>query len=202
VGSQFRKRRNIAHLTRGGHAADAECFQESAMTRSLIPLLGASALALLGSSATANEKPKSGCSEVEARQFDFWIGHWNVAEKDKPAGTNTIERILEGCALIENWSSAQGGSGKSLNFFDRADGKWHQTWIDASGGALFLSGRFENGTMRMEGERPAEGKQAASRHRITWTPLAGGKVRQLWESSPIGKEAWAVQFDGLYTPGK
>ena len=169
------------------------------MTRSLIAFVGASTLALLAGSGTADEKPTRGCSDPQAHQFDFWIGRWVVTEKDKPAGTNTIERILDGCALLENWSGAQGSSGKSLNFYDRADQKWHQTWIDGSGGALFLSGEFENGAMRMEGERPAEGGQPASRHRITWTPLAGGGVRQLWESSVRGKEEWAVQFDGLYT---
>ena len=172
------------------------------MTRSLITLLSASTFALLASSVTAEEKPKRGCNDAQAHQFDFWIGHWMVTEKDKPAGTNTIERILDGCALLENWSGAKGGSGKSLNFYDRADAKWHQTWIDGSGGALLLSGRFENGAMRMEGERPAEGPQPATKHRITWTPLAAGRVRQLWESSPNGKEEWTVQFDGLYTPAQ
>ena len=172
------------------------------MPRSFIALLGASFLACMASLVTADEKPKRGCSDAEARQFDFWIGHWAVTEKGKPAGTNAIERILDGCALLENWTGAQGGSGKSLNFFDRGDGKWHQTWVDGSGGALFLAGTFANGAMRMEGERPAADKQPASRHRITWTPLAGGTVRQLWESSPSDKEAWTVQFDGLYTPIK
>jgi hypothetical protein len=172
------------------------------MTRSLISLVGAGTLALLTGSVAADEKPKPGCNDPEARQFDFWIGHWNVTEKDKQAGMNTIERILDGCALLENWSGAQGGSGKSLNFYDRADQKWHQTWIDRSGGALFLSGRFEKGAMRLEGERPAESTQPASRHRISWTPLPGGKVRQLWESSADGGEHWTVQFDGLYSPAQ
>jgi hypothetical protein len=170
------------------------------MSRSLFVLLGASILACVGSLVTADENPKKGCSAAEAHQFDFWIGRWTVMEKGNPAGTNSIERLLDGCALLENWTGAKGGSGKSLNFYDRGDGMWHQTWIDGGGGALFLSGKFENGAMRMEGARPAEDKQPASRHRITWTPLAGGKVRQLWESSPAGKEEWTVQFDGLYTP--
>ncbi len=169
------------------------------MARSLIALLVASFLACVGSLVAADEKPR-GCSAAEAHQFDFWIGRWAVSENGKPAGTNSIERILDGCALLENWTGAQGGTGKSLNLYDRGDGMWHQTWIDGRGGALFLAGRFENGAMRLEGARPAEDKQPASRHRITWTPLPGGKVRQLWESSPSGREEWAVQFDGLYSP--
>jgi len=57
---------------------------------------------------------------------------------------------------------------------------------------------IENGAMRLTGERPATAKQPAMRHRITWTPLPDGKVRQLWESTPASKEHWTVQFDGLY----
>jgi hypothetical protein len=149
---------------------------------------------------SSDEKPKAGCHDANARQFDFWIGRWQVSQAGKPAGINHIEKILDGCALLENWTGALGGTGKSLNFFDRDDGLWHQTWIDGSGGALQLSGRFENGAMRLAGERPPGADQPATRHRITWTPLPGGKLRQLWESTPSGMERWAVLFDGLYEP--
>jgi hypothetical protein len=171
------------------------------MNRYLITLAAASAL--VGAiPASAQEKPVQGCKSAEARQFDFWIGEWRVTENGKPAGHNRIEPLLDGCALLENWIGAQGGAGKSLNFFDRDDGLWHQTWIDRSGGALFLSGRFSNGAMRLTGERPASDKQPAMRHRITWTTQADGSVRQLWESSPPGKEEWATQFDGRYVREK
>jgi hypothetical protein len=166
-----------------------------------IGLALAAALLVGGSQCmSAEDPPRPDCKDGASRQFDFWVGRWRVTENGKPAGDNRIERILEGCALLENWTGAQGGEGKSLNFFDRDDGLWHQTWIDRSGGALFLAGRFENGAMRMEGERAATGKEPPTRHRITWTPLPGGKVRQLWESTPVGKDQWSTQFDGLYTP--
>jgi hypothetical protein len=164
--------------------------------------LGAVLLVCGVNSFGADEQPKSPCAAETMHQFDFWIGHWNVTEKGKAAGTSHIEQILDGCALLENWTGAGGGDGKSLNFFDRSDGLWHQTWVDRSGGALFLAGKFENGAMRLEGARPATAKQPAVRHRITWTAQPGGKVRQLWESSPTDKEEWTVQFDGLYEPSK
>jgi hypothetical protein len=69
----------------------------------------------------SDEKPKGGCHDPSARQFDFWIGRWQVSQAGKPAGNNHIEKILDGCALLENWTGAQGGTGKSLNFFDRDD---------------------------------------------------------------------------------
>ena len=151
----------------------------------------------LGADPEPKAKPVP-CSSEQHRQFDFWIGRWTVTEKGQPAGHNDIQRILGGCALLENWTGAQGGTGKSVNFFDRVDGQWHQTWVDGSGGALLLSGKFADGAMRLEGQRPATDKQPAMRHRITWTALPGGEVRQLWESSPAGREEWTVQFDGRY----
>ncbi len=156
----------------------------------------------LGGVPRAGEAPPSPakCTAAEQRQFDFWVGEWDVTEKGKPAGHSRIERILDGCALLENWSGAGGSEGRSLNFFDRDDGRWHQAWIDAAGEALFLSGRFADGAMRLEGERRATGKQPAMRHRITWTRLPDGTVRQLWESSPPGSERWQVMFDGHYAP--
>jgi hypothetical protein len=158
----------------------------------------AATLLLTASGAGMAEPPAARCTAAEMRQFDFWVGEWTVTDRGKLAGHNRIERILGGCALLENWSGAAGGAGKSLNFFDADDARWHQTWVDASGGALFLAGRFENGAMRLEGERPAAGETPATRHRITWTPLSDGRVRQLWESTPAGRESWSVQFDGLY----
>lgn len=164
--------------------------------------VGVALLACASCLANADEKPEAACGDPVMHQFDFWIGRWQVTENGKPAGTNSIERILDGCALLENWVGAQGGAGKSLNFYDRADGLWHQTWVDRSGGALNLAGKFLDGAMRLVGERPATAKGPATRHRITWTPLPDGKVRQLWESSLSGKEEWTVQFDGLYVPAR
>lgn len=39
-------------------------------------------------------------------------------------------------------------------------------------------------------------------HRITWTPLPDGRVRQLWESRAEDPkdESWMQVFDGYYSP--
>jgi hypothetical protein len=168
------------------------------MHHARVALAAASAVFSTAGLVSAAEPPASNCTSAQMRQFDFWVGRWTVIDRGKLAGRNHVEIILGGCALLENWSGAGGGAGKSLNFFDADDARWHQTWIDATGGALFLAGRFENGAMRMEGKRGAAGETPATRHRITWTPLPDGRVRQLWESTPAGREEWSVQFDGLY----
>ncbi len=53
------------------------------------------------------------CEHIaEFRQFDFWIGDWNVVSSGQPAGTNHIEKHENGCFLMENWVSVNAGNGK------------------------------------------------------------------------------------------
>lgn len=140
------------------------------------------------------------CSAPENRQFDFWIGSWNVENPSGVfVGTNDIAPILGGCALEENWKGSKGLVGKSLNTWDVLDRRWHQTWIDSSGNLLKLSGGLTDGKMVLSGEQPSTDKPGTTvRHRITWTPLEPDKVRQFWETSSDNGTTWEVAFDGLY----
>ena len=140
-------------------------------------------LALFASPAIAQDDapaapPASPCAGDEYRQFDFWIGHWTVTQNDQPAGSNHIEAIDGGCALAENWTSANAGfTGHSLNSYDRVTGEWHQTWVDSGGTVLKLDGGLENGSMVLSGAgMTADGKTITNR--ITWTPAENGTVRQ------------------------
>ena len=121
------------------------------------------------------------CEDPVHRQFDFWIGEWNVTSPDgKTAGTNRISKIAGGCVLLEEWTGARGMTGKSFNVYEPDRGVWHQTWVDSTGSVLRLDGKFENGAMRL----------ANDSNRITWTPLGGGDVRQVWEQSGDGGKTW------------
>lgn len=147
--------------------------------------------------ATAQEaEPSTPCTAAEYRQFDFWLGSWEVTTPDgNVAGTNAIDSILNGCVLREQWRGARGMTGTSFNTYDPHAGTWHQTWVDDRGGFLLLSGGLENGSMVLQGEMvDAEGPL---RNRITWT-LLSGEVRQLWETSRDGGDTWTVVFDGRY----
>ncbi|BET68419.1 hypothetical protein ASA1KI_33370 [Opitutales bacterium ASA1] len=146
---------------------------------------------------SAAEPPSRPELPAEVRQFDFWLGHWEVTTPDGAVvGTNRIERILDGRVLQENWTGADGHTGKSFNLFDATVGKWRQFWVDASGLSLQLAGSLVHGAMVLEGDRLQDGKRL--RDRITWTPNADGSVRQLWEISRDAGASWSTIFDGLY----
>ncbi len=131
----------------------------------------------------------AGCDTEQHRQFDFWVGDWVVYNPDgTTAGSNTIAKVLGGCALHESWKSATGGAGNSYTFYDAARDRWHQTWIDARGGALYLDGEWTGSAMVL----------FDGTNRITWTPLDGGGVRQHWEVTPDEGATWSTAFDGEY----
>jgi hypothetical protein len=139
------------------------------------------------------------CSKAEHRQFDFWIGDWDVVNpKGEPAGTNVIKPILGGCVLHESWVGKGNFTGQSFNAYDAARGRWHQTWVDMSGGVLMLDGSFENGAMTLSDKDVAGKKDANAINEISWTPNADGSVRQHWRVSKDGGKTWTTSFDGKY----
>lgn len=154
-------------------------------------------LGAMSLSACAQNTPPD-CQSVPHRQFDFWVGDWVVSDKDgNLQGYNTIELLLNDCTLQENWRGAKGSSGKSFNFYDRQTKKWHQTWIDASGGILFLDGNLIDTVMVLEGERLGRDGKPVS-HRISYTPLEDGQVKQHWQVSRDGGKTWQDAFLGFY----
>lgn len=140
------------------------------------------------------------CSAPEHRQFDFWLGTWNVMAGDQQAGTNTIASILGGCVLLEHYTTPKGYEGWSHNLYDAARGKWHQTWVDNQGALLLLDGGLVDDAMVLEGDTPARGGSGMVRNRITWTRLDQGRVRQHWQTSADSGRTWANAFDGTYIP--
>lgn len=136
------------------------------------------------------------CDDREYRQFDFWVGQWDVTSGGTPAGTNQISRALDGCAVLESYA-AMGFIGRSLNSYDAATGQWHQHWVDHTGLVLDLFGGLQGGSMVLQGDRPTPAGSVLDR--ITWTKLGPGQVRQFWQTSTDGGQSFpGVQFDGLY----
>ena len=145
----------------------------------------------------AEEKaPPKPCTTPEYRQFDFWVGDWDVYAKDQLAGTNSIERVYDSCALRENYASKGGYTGGSWNIYNASTRQWHQTWVDSTGTLLQMDGGMKDGSMILSGKR--EAKNGTVIDRITWTPLESGHVRQHWELSADDGQTWQTLFDGEY----
>ena len=142
---------------------------------------------------------QSPCSGEMNRQFDFWIGSWDVTTvaNGQVAGTNDITRILGGCVLHESYETPTGYVGQSFNAYDAQTGRWHQTWVDNGGLVLKLDGGLVDGKMVLSGPgKDGQGNDIVNR--ITWTPHEDGSVQQTWDVSSDGGENWTNAFDGMY----
>jgi hypothetical protein len=146
-----------------------------------------------------NQRP-SQCENPKAHEFDFWIGNWTVYKNgtDQIVGYNNIVPVIGGCGIQENWKSAGGNTGTSLNKFNFGKGKWQQFWIDDSGGTLELEGNYSDDKMILTGSVPSKGQRPALINKITWFKNSDGSVRQFWEQSKDDGKTWTVSFDGLY----
>lgn len=153
---------------------------------------------------TPQTPPPVICQQDAAyRQFDFWVGEWEVFgnQNGALAGRNHIEARHGGCVLVERWESNGGGGGMSMNYYDGTTGLWRQVWVSVNYNIDIQGGLDDQGRMVLEGEihtYPGGGQSLPFRG--TWTPQADGNVRQLFEQQDPSTGAWQVWFDGRYEP--
>jgi hypothetical protein len=83
------------------------------------------------------------CARAEYRQFDFWIGSWDVYPTGgrQLVAHSLIESVYNRCGLRENWMPLKTqNSGGSLNIYVSGEKLWRQTWIDSSGARVDFKG--------------------------------------------------------------
>lgn len=148
--------------------------------------------------ATAQQAPFDCSESATHRQFDFWLGDWEVRDsEDTLQGHNRISAVQKGCAMEEQWRSIRGGTGQSINYYDPRTGQWHQLWTDAGASIIDISGKLVDGSMVLEGEIYYLSRNVKMPFRGTWTPLDDGRVRQFFqEQDRQGK--WQTWFEGFY----
>jgi len=146
------------------------------------------------SAAAADAQPNASartCSTPLYRQFDFWVGNWEVVDTggSKIIALARIEPILRGCVLRENYQPVGGPGGQSLTIYDRSRDRWHQTWVTATGTLLEIEGGLENGAIILSGRN-----QAGALVRGVWKPV-NGEVRETATTSTDGGRSWRPWFD-------
>jgi hypothetical protein len=143
------------------------------------------------------------CTAPVYRQFDFWIGDWDVFDVDspgKPVARARIDPILDGCVLREDYQDTNGHKGQSFNIYDAAGKVWRQSWVTNRGEFLLLRGDIERGSMVMNGVRRSANGQG-QRIRGVWKPTENG-VRETAVTSVDGGRTWKLWFDLLFRPHK
>ena len=157
-----------------------------------------------GTGATPQRAPTPCAGVAERHRFDFWIGEWEVTTKGGTrVGSSVVQSVSGGCALLENWTNAQGGQGKSLNAFNPAVGQWQQYWIGQDGiPTEFRESTWAGGSIVLRAHSPATGKSPATEMRLTFTPVDSSTVQQHGENSTDGGRTWKTTYLFVYRKGR
>lgn len=157
-----------------------------------------SVLTVLTSTLMAQTQPP--CDAEAYSGFDFWVGGWSVTDTlGNPQGENLVQRVEQGCLVTETWTSATGGTGRSMNYFDPVDSSWNQLWVSSNGFILKLKGQSGENIMSLTSDATIGQQGGTIYHRITWTLNPDKTVIQLWEVLNEEQEVTAEAFRGIYT---
>jgi hypothetical protein len=176
------------------------------MKAPLMPLVALVTTGLTPGSGRADPPPTRPCATPEYRQFDFWVGNWDVypTARNQLIAHSLIENVYNGCGVRENWMPLKTeNTGGSLNIYVPSEKAWRQTWIDSSGARVDFKGGWNGTVMILEGfweDFVSPGVGAIVR--MTYSIAADGSVRQVGQSSQDGGKTWAASFDLTYRPAK
>ena len=140
-----------------------------------------------------------GCaSATESRQFDFWLGDWNVTYPGATIPSSSqVSLDLGQCLLVESWHGGKGHSGKNMFAYSSDDKKWHGMFADNQGRVHVFEGKVSSGDAEFFGRSPAADGQAVL-NRIRVVRVGENEVQQTWEKSFDQGATWTVAFRGNY----
>lgn len=137
--------------------------------------------------------------------FDFWIGEWDLSWKSSDGtlgrGKNTIERILEGKVIKENFEATSGALegfvGKSYSVYNPKTETWHQTWVDSQGAYLDFVGKFK-GDKRMFVRQTTDSSGSTVIQRMVFYNITPNSFTWDWEQSRDNGETWQLLWKIAY----
>lgn len=134
----------------------------------------------------------------ESRKFDFWVGEWDVTTPaGQPAGTSSVQLLLEGCTLFENWHSLAGSDGKSLSSYNAGVGVWQQFWTDQTGRVTeYRASEWVGDTLRFTAHSTAP--QGPVVLVMSFAKIDANTVRQWGAVSIDDGKTWSSPWDLYY----
>jgi hypothetical protein len=141
-----------------------------------------------------SQQPTKPCPEAEQKQFDFWVGEWDLTTPGQGGGgVNRIERVFDGCVIEENFTGGPANPlvGMSVSRFDPGAKKWKQTWVDNQGAYLDFTGEFKDGEMILQREA-TDASGSRFLQRMVWKNISSNELDWSWESSKDQGKTWKV----------
>ena len=137
----------------------------------------------------------------EARQFDFWVGDWDVYSVQGSKSSLQPHRKFFRRLRHSGKLDYSRNTGKSINYFDTNTKKWTQLWVGSGGGTtMYVGGYFDSKMVIDSVITSKDGKKTINR--MTFFHLDANTVRQLGESSSDEGKTWIPTFDFKYVRKK
>ncbi|MEP7029132.1 MAG: hypothetical protein ABI960_11090 [Candidatus Eisenbacteria bacterium] len=177
-------------------------------------LASAILLVTLPGGAVGAPAPTPPCQDPPFRQFDFWVGTWDLVSHSPVAGKDEwgvdpgtpvdhVEAVLDGCGLLQRWEGVPDSTtalpfrGMSLSKWEPTIGKWRQVWIDNQGPMLVFKGEFKDGRMELYTDPVSkDGKTIVMRQ--VFGDITKGAMSWSWERSEDGgasfKPVWKLDY--------
>lgn len=115
------------------------------MRQTISAILACGLMAFGAASATEDH-----CQNPGQRQFDFWLGRWDITQHIRGAdgssvtlpATTQVKLAAGGCAVVEHWNgqvqfpwagmtAPEHIHGFSVRYFNLEEGRWHIRWMDS-----------------------------------------------------------------------
>ena len=188
----------------GMKAATGLCFVR--LQSPTLPLAALGLMIAAASPAAAKSKtlpsgppPADLCNTAGHRQFDFWVGKWDVYRSDtnQLVAHSLIEKLYAGCAVRENWMPLQGAGGGSLNLYRPKSREWIQVWTDNGNNLNEYRGRRSGAKMIMVGTSTSTVGGVVP-VRVTYESRTDGSVVQTGYSAAGKGKPWRLTYELVY----
>lgn len=162
-------------------------------------ILPAVLLSIVPNGLAAADNPPPPCSAPEFRQFDFWVGEWDLSWPDSGRGVNVVTIELDSCVIEENFTTLDEAPfrGHSVSTYDKNTNQWHQTWVDNTGAYLDFFGGWRDSTMILS-RIAADTSGGSFMQRMVWHDITPNSLEWNWERSDDHGKTWRLLWGVLY----
>lgn len=158
-----------------------------------------------GARGTASEKRSPGQRVLPnaSRQFDFWLGTWDVLSEPNVTATDSVSTygLGGGIAVLQSLTATNGYQSSSVAMYHVQRRFWNLLWLDSNGVVMDLSGGIKLGTMVLEGTITDPNTGLDARARMSFNRISDRQFDQVVEVSQDNGETWTVRSTNHYGRG-
>jgi hypothetical protein len=142
----------------------------------------------------------SPCTSPECRQFDFWVGDWDLVYSDTMHAQNHITKDMNGCVTHEHFDDpANKYKGESWSVYNPQTKLWQQTWVDNLGAYIALTGKFENNAMTLLTQPKPYKDGKTIQNRMVYKNITSVSFDWVWEATTDEGKSWQPNWVIHYT---